>query len=281
MSSDTVSPHPDTGTVAVLPVLRRVRAGLLLDGGTLGEVLLPAREMGEDPTAASLRVFLYEDGDGQPRASARLPRLLPGQVGRLRVVSVSRVGAFLDWGLPKDLLLPFAEQGNRPEVGRWQTVRVVRDRSGRLFASARLDRWLEDTCDQFAQGDAVSLVVVQRTELGYKVAVEDRYWGLLAEDGAADLKPGQRLTGYVQRLREDRRLSLSPNPPGAAKREGVAERVLQRLRREDGFLPLGDKSAPEDIRAAFGCSKNAFKQAIGKLYKDGEIVIEPAGIRLR
>ncbi|WP_240692513.1 S1 RNA-binding domain-containing protein [Alloalcanivorax gelatiniphagus] len=281
MSSDTVSPHPDTGTVAVLPVLRRVRAGLLLDGGTLGEVLLPARELGEDPTAASLRVFLYEDGDGQPRASARLPRLLPGQVGRLRVVSVSRVGAFLDWGLPKDLLLPFAEQGNRPEVGRWQTVRVVRDRSGRLFASARLDRWLEDTCDQFAQGDAVSLVVVQRTELGYKVAVEDRYWGLLAEDGAADLKPGQRLTGYVQRLREDRRLSLSPNPPGAAKREGVAERVLQRLRREDGFLPLGDKSAPEDIRAAFGCSKNAFKQAIGKLYKDGEIVIEPAGIRLR
>jgi len=281
VSSDTVSPHPDTGTVAVLPVLRRVRAGLLLDGGTLGEVLLPARELGEDPTAASLRVFLYEDGDGQPRASARLPRLLPGQVGRLRVVSVSRVGAFLDWGLPKDLLLPFAEQGNRPEVGRWQTVRVVRDRSGRLFASARLDRWLEDTCDQFAQGDAVSLVVVQRTELGYKVAVEDRYWGLLAEDGAADLKPGQRLTGYVQRLREDRRLSLSPNPPGAAKREGVAERVLQRLRREDGFLPLGDKSAPEDIRAAFGCSKNAFKQAIGKLYKDGEIVIEPAGIRLR
>ncbi len=281
MSSDTVSPHPDTGTVAVLPVLRRVRAGLLLDGGTLGEVLLPARELGEDPTAASLRVFLYEDGDGQPRASARLPRLLPGQVGRLRVVSVSRVGAFLDWGLPKDLLLPFAEQGNRPEVGRWQTVRVVRDRSGRLFASARLDRWLEDTCDQFAQGDAVSLVVVQRTELGYKVVVEDRYWGLLAEDGAADLKPGQRLTGYVQRLREDQRLSLSPNPPGAAKREGVAERVLQRLRREDGFLPLGDKSAPEDIRAAFGCSKNAFKQAIGKLYKDGEIVIEPAGIRLR
>ncbi|WP_323745850.1 CvfB family protein [Alloalcanivorax profundimaris] len=269
------------GAVAVLPVLRRVRAGLLLDGGALGELLLPARELGDDAPPASLRVFVYEDGDGRPRASARLPRLLPGQVGRLRVVSVNRVGAFLDWGLPKDLLLPFAEQGNRPEPGRWQTVRVVRDRAGRLFASARLDRWLDDTCDAFAQGEAVPLVVVQRTELGYKVAVADRYWGLLAVDGDRALKPGQRLTGYVARLRADRRLSLSLDPPGAAKREGVAERVLQRLRREDGFLPLGDKSPPDDIRAAFGCSKNAFKQAIGKLYKDGEIVIEPAGIRLR
>ncbi|MFP1681476.1 S1 RNA-binding domain-containing protein [Alloalcanivorax sp. C16-1] len=273
--------QPAVGAVAVLPVRRRVRAGLLLDGGALGEVLLPDREVDEELTAKALRVFVYEDGDGQVRASARLPRLLPGQVGRLRVVSTSRVGAFLDWGLPKDLLLPFAEQGNRPEVGRWQTVRVVRDHAGRLFASARLDRWLEDTCDAYAQGDAVPLVVVQRTELGYKVAVDDRYWGLLAEDGRSDLKPGQRLTGYVQRLRPDGRLSLSANPPGAAKREGVAERVLQRLRQEDGFLPLGDKSPPDDIRAAFGCSKNAFKQAIGKLYKDGEIVIEPAGIRLR
>ena len=125
------------------------------------------------------------------------------------------------------------------------------------------------------------LVVVQRTELGYKVAVADRYWGLLDVTADRALKPGQRLTGYVKRLRDDHRLSLSLDPPGAAKREGVAERVLQRLRREDGFLPLGDKSPPDDIRAAFGCSKNAFKQAIGKLYKDGEIVIEPAGIRLR
>ncbi|MFP1677768.1 S1 RNA-binding domain-containing protein [Alloalcanivorax sp. C16-2] len=281
MSTDHTGDCPSIGAVAVLPVARRVRAGLLLDGGALGELLLPARELGDGEPPAALRVFIYQDGDGQARASARLPRLLPGQVGRLKVVSVSRVGAFLDWGLPKDLLLPFAEQGNRPEPGRWQTVRVVRDHEGRLFASARLDRWLADTCDDFAQGDAVSLVVVQRTELGYKVAVEGRYWGLLAEEGQRDLKPGQRLTGYVQRLRADRRLSLSLNPPGAAKREGVAEQVLRRLQQANGFLPLGDKSPPDDIRATFGCSKNAFKQAIGKLYKEGSIIIEPAGIRLR
>lgn len=268
------------GSVAVLPVRKRIRAGLILDGGDLGELLLPARELHGEGLPESVRVFVYADGDGRPRATARLPKVLPGEVGRLRVVSVGKVGAFLDWGLPKDLLLPFAEQGNRPEPGRGQTVMVVRDQDGRLFASARLDRYLRDTCDEYRQGDAVPLVVVQRTDLGHKVAVADRYWGLLADDGGRELRPGQRLTGYVQRLRDDHRLSLSLNPPGAAKSEGLAERILARLERENGSLPLGDKSAPADIRAAFGCSKNAFKEAIGKLYKERRIVIDSDGIRL-
>lgn len=241
---------------------------------------MPARELKGDRPPESVRVFLYQDGDGRLRATSRLPTLLPGEVGRLKVVSVGRVGAFLDWGLPKDLLLPFAEQGNRPEPGRWQMVRVVRDHDNRLFASARLDRWLKDTCDEYRQGDAVPLVVVQRTDLGHKVAVDHRYWGLLADDGGRELRPGQRLTGYVQRLRDDHRLSLSLNPPGAAKREGLAERILARLERESGALPLGDKSAPADIRAAFGCSKNAFKEAIGKLYRERRIVIDSDGIHL-
>ena len=114
----------------------------------------------------------------------------------------------------------------------------------------------------------------------HKVAVNHRYWGLLADDGGRELRPGQRLTGYVRRLRDDRRLSLSLNPPGAAKSEGLAERILARLERENGALPLGDKSTPAEIRAAFGCSKNAFKEAIGKLYKERRIVIEADGIRL-
>lgn len=268
------------GSVAVLPVRKRIRAGLLLDGGRLGELLLPAREWSDESVPDAIRVFIYSDGEGRPRATVQLPRLLPDEIGRLRVVSVSPVGAFLDWGLPKDLLLPFAEQGNRPEPGRWQTVRVVRDHENRLFASARLDRWLEDACDEYAQGDAVPLVVVQRTDLGYKVAVADRYWGLLAASQERQLRSGQKLTGYVQRLRADRRLSLSLDPPGAAKSEGLAERIVQRLKDEHGVLALGDKSAPADIRAVFGCSKNAFKEAIGKLYKERRIIIETGGIRL-
>src|SRR5699024_2951563 len=127
--------------------------------GGLGELLLPARELADKAEAPeSVRVFVYSDGNGQLHVTTHMPRLLPGQVGRLRVVSVGRVGAFLDWVLPKDLLLPFAEQGNRPEPGGWQTVCVVRDHDNRLFASTRLDRYLQDTCDVYRQGDAVPLV---------------------------------------------------------------------------------------------------------------------------
>ena len=127
------------GTLRTLTVLKRIPAGLLLDGEDLGEVLLPARELADDAAdVEALEVFLYEDGDGRPRATLGRPKAMPGEVARLRVVDTSRVGAFLDWGLPKDLLLPFAEQGNRPEVGRWQLVKVVRDRDGRPFASALL-----------------------------------------------------------------------------------------------------------------------------------------------
>jgi len=270
------------GTTRTLSVLKRVPAGLLLDGGPLGEVLLPARELDDHVAAVeTVEVFLYQDGEGQPRATLGRPKVMPGEVARLRVVDTGRVGAFLDWGLPKDLLLPFAEQGNRPEVGRWQLVKVVRDREGRLFASARLDSYLEDTCEAYQQGDAVPLIVVQRTDLGYKVAVNNRYWGLLQAPAGAPPRPGQRLTGYVQRLRADRRLSLTLDPPGAAKSDQLGERILARLERADGFLPLADKSAPDAIRAAFGCSKNAFKQAIGKLYKAGRIEISDDGIRLR
>lgn len=271
------------GSIRTLTVLKRIPAGLLLDGDDLGEVLLPARELADDATDVdALEVFLYEDGDGRPRATLGRPKAMPGEVARLRVVDTSRVGAFLDWGLPKDLLLPFAEQGNRPEVGRWQLVKVVRDRDGRPFASALLDRHLEDTCDAYRQGDAVPLVVVQSTDLGYKVAVDNRYWGLLqAPPGATAPRPGQRLTGYVQRLRADGRLSLTLDPPGAAKSDQLGERILARLEASDGFLALGDKSTPEAIRAAFGCSKNAFKQAIGKLYKAERIEILDDGIRRR
>ncbi|ASK35452.1 CvfB family protein [Alloalcanivorax mobilis] len=278
------SPGSFIGTVQELPVLRRIQAGLLLDGAELGEILLPARELaGAEPPAERLSVFVFEDGEGRPRATLRRPKAMPGEVARLQVAAVNRIGAFLDWGLPKDLLLPFAEQrpgaGQRLQEGHWQLVKVVRDRDGRLFASARLDRFLEDTCEAYQQGEAVTVTVVQATDLGYKVAVADRYWGLLDAAGTAP-RPGRKLTAYVQRLRADRRLSLTLDAPGAAKSEGLAERILARLESEQGSLPLSDRSDPAAIRAAFGCSKNAFKQAIGKLYRERRIVIADHGIRL-
>lgn len=266
-----------------LAVLRPIRNGLLLDGEDLGEVLLPSREAeGQNlEPGDSVLVTLYSDGQGRPMASLRKPQAERGQVASLKVVSTSKVGAFLDWGMPKDLLLPFSEQTGPIRPEQRVLVMITGDREGRLVASAKLDRFLKDTCGEYQQGDEVALVVSHNTDLGCKVVVENRYWGMIAaSELRAPLKPGQRVTGYVGRLRQDGKLSLSLNAPGAAKSEGLSEQILAALEQAGGELPLGDKSAPEEIFAAFRCSKNAFKQAIGGLYKERRIVIEKHAIRL-
>ncbi len=277
----TVSPK--LGTRHSLEVLKVIRNGLLLDGGELGEVLLPSREV-EGQTLApgdSVMVTLYSDGEGRPMASLRTPRVQAGQVASLKVVSTSKVGAFVDWGMPKDLLLPFAEQKGPVREDGWVLVMMTTDREGRLMVSAQLDRFLSDTCQAYQQGDEVSLVAAHSTDLGYKVVVDDHAWGMIAaSELRAPLRPGQRVTGYVQRLRDDQKLSLSLNAPGAAKSDGLTEQILAALEKAGGELPLGDKSSPEAIFQAFRCSKNAFKQAIGGLYKARRIVIEKERIFL-
>lgn len=264
-----------------LEVIRAVRNGLLLDGGSLGDVLLPSREAGDLAPGDSVLVTLYNDGQGSIMASVKAPKVQRGEVATLGVVSTSKLGAFLDWGMPKDLLLPFAEQTGPLRPGGRALVIVTTDREGRLLASAKLDRFMKDTCDEFQQGDEVSLIAARETDLGWKMVVNNRYWGMIArQELRAPLKHGQRVTGYVQRLREDGKLSLSLNPPGAAKSDALSEQIVAALEHSGGELPLGDKSAPEAIFATFRCSKNAFKQAIGGLYKARKIVIEKDRIRL-
>lgn len=270
------------GIMQPLTVVRRARQGIYLDGGDLGEILLPNREADESlQPGDSVQVFVYHDSEDRLVATTRKPLLQCGEVGLLKVVSVTRVGTFLDWGLPKDLLLPFAEQRGTPEEGRQLLVKVIHNHDGRLVASANLDRHLDDTSDAYQQGDEVRLVVSHQTEIGYKVVVDGRYWGLLpAADVREPLRRGQRVTGYIQRLRPDQRLSVSLHAPGAAKSDELAERIVAQLEAHDGFLPLSDKSAPDDIFRHFRVSKSAFKQSIGKLYKARRIVIEKDGIRL-
>ncbi|MZR62686.1 S1 RNA-binding domain-containing protein [Alcanivorax sp. DP30] len=263
-----------------LEVIRAVRNGLLLDGGSLGDVLLPSREAGDLAPGDSVLVTLYNDGQGSVMASVKAPKVLRGEVATLGVVSTSKLGAFLDWGMPKDLLLPFAEQTGPLRPGGRVLVIVTTDREGRLLASAKLDRFMKDTCDEFQQGDEVTLIAARETDLGWKMVVNNRYWGMIArKELRAPLKHGQRVTGYVQRLREDGKLSLSLNAPGAAKSDALSEQVMAALEQAGGELPLGDKSSPEAIFDAFRCSKNAFKQAIGGLYKARKITIEKDRIR--
>ncbi|MDF1782446.1 MAG: S1-like domain-containing RNA-binding protein [Alcanivoracaceae bacterium] len=270
------------GITQPLTVLHRARQGAYLDGAELGEILLPNREAPEGlESGDSVNVFVYHDGEGRLVATATKPRAQLGEVAFLNVVSVSRVGAFLEWGLAKDLLLPFGEQRGQPEEGRSQLVKIIQNHDGRLVASAQLDRHLEDTATCYQQGDEVVLVVAHDTDIGYKVVVDFRYWGLInLNEIRAPLKRGQRLTGYIQRLRPDDRLSISLNAPGAAKSDEFSEKVLAQLEKNDGFLPLNDKSSPEEIFSSFRVSKAAFKQTIGKLYKARKIRIEKDGIYL-
>ncbi|GHE21292.1 S1 RNA-binding domain-containing protein [Halomonas urumqiensis] len=236
------------------------------------------------PDASSARGAPRQDvspgARGAPRRY-RAPKTAVGDVAYLEVVTVNETGAFLDWGHPRDLLLPYGEQRFRPSVGKRVLVVIYEDQQGRPVASQKLDRFVEDEAAGLAPGDEVTLVIADQTDLGFKAVVNHRFWGLLYRDDITrPLRRGQRVTGYVKRLRQDGRLDISLLPPGEARLDVVGEAVLKALRESGGYLPLGDKSSAAEIKARLGVSKNAYKQAIGRLYKRGVITLEPTGIRL-
>jgi predicted RNA-binding protein (virulence factor B family) len=204
-----------------------------------------------------------------------------GDIALLEVVAVKDAGAFLDWGRPKDLLLPYSEQRSRPRVGQQVLVMIFEDDQGRPAASMRLEDFIVDQAEGLKNGDKVDLVIGERTDLGIKAVVNQRFWGLLYRDDLTQpLRRGQRLEGYVRRVREDGRLDISLMPSGAEKQQLAAEQVIKALQSNQGFLALSDKSSPAAIKLQLGISKSAFKQAIGQLYKQRRIVIESGGIRL-
>lgn len=205
-----------------------------------------------------------------------------GDVAYLTVTAVTHVGAFLRWVPPKDVLLPYSEQPFRPDVGKRVLVKLYEDDQQRPVASMRLERFLSDEAWELAQGDAVTLVVAERTDLGMKVVVNHAYWGLIYQDDLTQpLRRGQTLPGFVKRRRDDGRLDISLLPPGQARLDVVGDKILQALRESGGYLPLGDKSSAQEIKARLGVSKSAYKQAIGRLYKRELINIEPLAIRLQ
>ncbi|CAM3373596.1 S1 RNA-binding domain-containing protein [Halomonas lysinitropha] len=213
--------------------------------------------------------------------SSRAPRAAVGDVAYLEVVTVNDTGAFLDWGHPRDLLLPYGEQRFRPSVGKRVLVMIYEDQQHRPVASQKLERFIADEATGLRAGDEVALVIADQTDLGYKAVVDYRFWGLLYRDDVnRPLRRGQRVSGYVKRLRDDGRLDLSLLPPGEARLDVVGDQVLKAVRESGGYLPLGDKSDAAEIKARLGVSKNAFKQAIGRLYKRQLIALEPGGIRL-
>ncbi|MBB2496582.1 CvfB family protein [Aquipseudomonas ullengensis] len=267
-----------------LQVVKQTDFGLYLDGGADGEILLPNRYVPKnEPSEIGdwLNVFVYLDSDDRVIATTEKPKVQVGGFASLKVIEINRVGLFLDWGLSKDLLLPHSEEKRPLQVGDYCVVHVYLDRSKRITATARLDRYLDTTPPPYKVGDEVSLLVVEKTDLGFKAIINGKHWGLIHKNEVFKfLRGGMQESGFIKELRDDGKISLSLQPVGREAAGGLAEQILARLREQGGSLAMSDKSAPEVITQAFGVSKGNFKKAIGGLYKQGLIRILDERIEL-
>lgn len=280
----TLSDMAFTGQRHQLEVVRESSSGLYLDGGEHGEILLPGRYI---PPGLSphdrLDVFVYRDSEDRLVATTERPLAQVGEFAALRVVSVNRrIGAFLDWGLSKDLLLPFREQSGPVRVGGRVVVCVCLDpQTDRIIASTRLNRHVRRGAPPHRAGDPVTFLITGRTPLGYTAVVENAHLGLLYHDNlTTPLDVGRTVQGYVRTVRPGGQMDLSLDASGYQRVEGLTGQIVEALQRNGGTLDLDDDSSPEAIRKAFGISKKAFKQALGKLYRQRRIAFRKPGIQL-
>jgi predicted RNA-binding protein (virulence factor B family) len=270
------------GKINKLNVVKKQGADVYLDNGTSGKVLLADKKMSATcQVGDTLEVFVFVDSEGHLAATTKIPFAQVDDIAWLKVVSLNYVGAFLDWGLPKDLLVPFSEQHHEMEVGRPYLVKVFLDDKNRIAATTKIDRFINDESVDFEVGQKVSLIIAEKTELGFKAIVNNTHWGLLYQNELFQaLRKGQKLDGYIKKIRDDQKIDLSLHHPGYGKVVSLTDNILIKLKENDGVLMLSDKSPPEAIYAAFGVSKKVFKQAIGALYKKKLITLDKNGIRL-
>ncbi len=266
-----------------LEVLREATPGLYLYDGEQGEILLPGRYIPKGGICAGdiLDVFVYLDSEDRRVATTETPQAMADEFACLKVVSVNRqIGAFLDWGLPKDLLLPFREQvGPVVRVGQWVVVHIHLDtKTSRLVASMRLNQHLSRHAPTYKEGQAVSILITSNTPLGYNAVIEHTYGGLLYHSNlSGPLEIGRKLTGFVHSIRPDGKIDLRLDSSGYQRVVPLREQILQALERDGGRLEFDDKSPPEAIRNAFSVSKNAFKLALSALYKERRICFRNSG----
>ena len=268
----------------ILSIVRASAPGLYLDGGELGEILLPGRYIpaGLKPKD-KLDVFVYRDSEDRLVATTEIPHATVGEFACLKVISVNaRIGAFLDWGLAKDLLLPFREQDIPVRVGQRVVVFVYLDpKTERIVATTRLNRHLSHDRPFYRNSQPVNLLITGITPLGYNAIVENVHSGLLYHDKlAAPLEVGQQLKGFVRNIRPNGKIDLSLDAAGYKRVAPLTDQIVQALERNGGQLAFDDDSSPEAIRQKFSVSKKAFKQALGKLYKARRIRFQNPGIQL-
>ncbi|MFD1141596.1 S1 RNA-binding domain-containing protein [Larkinella insperata] len=269
------------GKMNTLRALRETSVGVFLGDDEENDVLLPNKYVPRTlQIGDSIDVFVYTDSEDRIIATTLTPKIKRNEFARLQVVSVTRVGAFLDWGLEKDLLVPYREQVRPMEVGRWYVVYLYLDHeTDRLVASNRLNRFLDTAKPNLDEGQEVSLLAYESTDLGINVIINNRYRGLVyANEIFQEVYPGDRMTGYIKQIREDNRVDVSLQKPGYENVESSAQRILEALDDRRGFLPLHDKSNPDEIYRVLEMSKKTFKKAVGALFKERKIVIKYDGI---
>ena len=272
------------GKINELKIVKQQGANIYLGSGASNKVLLvdkkpPANCQVDD----ILSVFVYVDGDGHLAATTKLPLAQVDEIAYLKVVSLNYVGAFFEWGLPKNLLVPFSEQHHELEVGKSYLVKIFLDDKQRVVATTKIDKFISETADEnLSEGQAVDLVISDKTDLGVKAIINNSYWGILYSNELFQaVEKGQKLTGYIKQIRDDLKIDLSLQEQGYKKIAlPLADTILNQLAANNGVLMISDKSPPEAIYAAFGVSKKMFKQVIGALYKQQKISIEKDSIKL-
>lgn len=273
----------DIGKYQLLEVGREVDFGLYLTDGQ-EEVLLPKKYVPEGIAIGDkLRVFVYKDSEDRPVATTLEPAGQVGDILALRVTDTTPHGAFLSWGLEKDLFVPKREQHKRFEKGEVYLVRILLDnQSNRLIATGKLKPFLSTDYSGLSEGQQVNLQIWQNTDLGYKAVIEGEYEGLLyRSESAPGIHIGDEFSGFIHKIRTDGKIDLRLNTGGREGAELHRDALLDLIRQEGGFIALTDKSPPEFIMEKTGMSKKAFKKALGNLYRERLVTIEENGIRLK
>jgi hypothetical protein len=266
-----------------LQVLRIIDIGIILDDGKEG-ILLPKRFAPRDAKAGdTLRVFIYHDSEGRLIATTQTPVATVGQIALMKVVSNTPQGAFLDWGLMKDVFVPRSKQLDIMRVGGEYLVKLyIDEKTGRVVATQKIEFELSNEDLTVKEGDVVQLTIQRKSDIGWVVIINDRHTGVLHfNDVYREIKVGDRLEGFIKNIRPENKIDVAIGKSGYQRVEEETDKVLRLLKENNGYLPYGDKSNPDDIYAFFGMSKKTFKMTIGSLYKKRLIEFtESGGIKL-
>jgi uncharacterized protein len=273
----------EIGKLNILEVIKELDFGIYLDGAELGEILMPRRYVPENcKIGDSVEAFIYLDSEDRIIATTQIPHAMVGQFACMEVVMVNEVGAFLDWGLQKDLLVPFREQKVKMEEGRAYVVYVYFDEeSKRIAASAKIEQFFDLEPAEYEEGQKVELLIFSQTDMGFKAIVNNINEGMLyANEVFQPLHKGQRIKGFIKKVRDDGKLDLGLQKPGFEKVDELSDKILAYLRKNEGFLNVTDKTPPEVISQMFNASKKTFKKAVGVLYRKKIVRLETDGITL-